>query len=129
MRSLNASTVAAYSYTQTWLSLLDQSHAVIEVLACGDAHILLSDRLDGWHAGYEVVLGINGNTQSVIRDAAQGRDMVVMETPHIMSCDQYRLEGCYFVKSQQFRLSCINIKHYLTFMNVSRNEGSYFEIH
>ena len=90
VRAINVSTLAVYSYTQAWYSVIDQTQTVIEVKGCKDAHILLSTAVGTWADGYEVALGIKSNTESVLREYAYGPNKVIKETPDIMSCDEYR---------------------------------------
>jgi Farnesoic acid 0-methyl transferase len=39
---------------------------------------------------YEAALGIIDNTKSVLREGPQGVNVVIEDTPGIMSCDEYR---------------------------------------
>jgi len=83
---LNVTTVDFYSYTQTWISTEYRDHIVLMMKGCKDAHILLSDAVGLGTNMYEVALGINGNTQSVMREGPYGPNVVWIETPSILHC-------------------------------------------
>ncbi len=64
--------------------------AVVNIRACHDAHILLSEANGMSPNTYEVAFGINGNTQSVMREGPYGANIVWVDTPGILSCDELR---------------------------------------
>ena len=66
---------------------------VVRIKACRDPHILLSEIVGMGENSYEVAFGILDNTRSVIREGALGPNIVSVETPGIMSCDEFRLIG------------------------------------
>lgn len=39
---------------------------------------------------YEAAFGIIGNTKSVLRDGPYGNNVVMVDTPGIMKCDEFR---------------------------------------
>lgn len=89
-RIFNVSTIKDYSYDQVWLSTYYVEHVILSIMACRDAHILLSE-LDGMgNNTYEVAFGILDNTKSVIREGPYGANIVSADTPGIMNCTEYR---------------------------------------
>ena len=61
------------------------------VAASNDAHVGLSGVSAGNHGEkYELVLGGWGNAQSVIRDGKQGRELVRVDTPQLLSRSEAR---------------------------------------
>ena len=65
-------------------------HVVLRIKACRDAHILLSEDIGATNNTYEAALGIIGNTKSVLRESVYGANVVVVDTPGIMHCDEFR---------------------------------------
>ena len=91
VRKLQVQTTKDYSYSQNWYSVRDEDHTIIRVMACADAHILLSNEQGTPGSNtYEVALGIGGNTDSVIRESPYGPNVVWINTLGILSCDTYR---------------------------------------
>lgn len=89
-RVLNVSTILDYSYSQTWFTTFYTDSVVLRIKACKDAHILFSDAIGMGSNMYEVALGINGNTESVIREGPYHANVVWIRTPDILDCDRYR---------------------------------------
>lgn len=89
-RVFNVSTLSQYSYSQAWLTTLAVDHVILRIKACRDAHILLSEQIGLSNNTYEAALGIIGNTKSVLRDSPYGNNMIMVDTPGIMSCDEFR---------------------------------------
>ena len=80
----------SYSYKQAWFTTATTDHVVLNIQSCHDPHILLSEHLEHVNNSYEVALGINQNTQSVVREDIYGPNVVWIDTPDIMSCNEFR---------------------------------------
>ncbi|ELU10678.1 hypothetical protein CAPTEDRAFT_63764, partial [Capitella teleta] len=85
-------TVDSYTYTQNWVSVVDQDHIVMKVQACADAHIIFSETEDEISDNvYEVIIGGWDNTKSAIRDSADSADIATEAfTPNITDCQEKR---------------------------------------
>ena len=82
-------------YDQVWVYAPDREYLIVRVKAPANAHILLSDTMLDAHANvYEVVLGINTNSESVIRNSKYGSNVVWVSTPGILSEDEVRFFWC-----------------------------------
>jgi hypothetical protein len=89
-RVFNVSTIFDYSYKQAWLTTTTVDHVVLQIKACRDPHILMSETLGIGSNTYEAAFGIIGNTKSVLRDGPYGNNVVMVDTPGIMKCDEFR---------------------------------------
>ena len=78
-----------YDFDHGYLRVPGTSYLTFSVRACQDAHIALG-RFAGETGALEVVLGVDGNQRSVILSTKQGREVASMDTPNILSCDQFR---------------------------------------
>ena len=78
-------------YDQMWISVQDLGSLPFGVRACNDAHLGLFSILENNTLPmYEVVIGGWSNTQSAIRLSSQGLDVVLVSTPGILSCAEFR---------------------------------------
>ena len=89
-RVLNMTTLSDYSYQQLWFTTMSTESAVLRIMACRDAHIVLSETIGMGNNLYEIGLGIIGNTVSVIREGLQGVNIERVETPNILNCNELR---------------------------------------
>jgi Farnesoic acid 0-methyl transferase len=89
-RVFNVSTISDYSYNQAWLTTTTVDHVVLQIKACRDPHILLSESIGLGPNSYEAAFGIIGNTKSVLREGPSGYNIVSVDTPGIMACDEFR---------------------------------------
>ena len=92
VRVLNVTTREEFdNYDQAWITASNHDYVIFRVKASANAHILLSDTILDEHANvYEVVLGINQNTQSVIRESKYGTNVAWVSTLDILSPDEVR---------------------------------------
>ncbi|ELT90394.1 hypothetical protein CAPTEDRAFT_202271 [Capitella teleta] len=90
VKVLRVDTGKEYSYEQLWLTTLGHSAIVIQVRACHDVNILLSDKFAAIGNGYEVALGIRDNQLSAIRDEQYGPNVAADETEGILDCEDFR---------------------------------------
>ena len=79
-----------YSYDQVWVSTVGKEAIVLQVRACRDAHVLLSDQEGTIGNSYEVAIGMSDNTMTAVREDKFGPNMITEETADIMSCDDTR---------------------------------------
>ena len=79
-------------YSGFMASLLGQKHLIISVRACRDAQIALME-VPGvtTMATYEVTIGANGNTRTMISESVRGEPVVDVATPAILACDVARV--------------------------------------
>lgn len=89
-RIFNVSTALDYSYGQAWLSTYYVDHVILSIMGCRDAHILLSESSGMGNNSYEAALGILDNTRSVIREGPYGANVVSVDTPGIMVCNEFK---------------------------------------
>jgi len=89
-RIFNVSTSLEYSYEQAWMTTYFVDHIILSIMGCRDAHILLSENSGSGNNSYEAALGILENTKSVIREGPYGDNIVSVETPGIMACNEYK---------------------------------------
>src|SRR5688572_11265921 len=69
-------------------SVLSQNSVVFRVQACRDAHLALSEVFNNVQIRtYEIIIGGYGNTQSFIRDYDTGTEVLKLDTPNIMDCN------------------------------------------
>ena len=80
-----------YSYTQVWVTVMDEDHIVFRARACSDVHVGLA-RYPGISnvEMYEVVLGGWENTKCAIRSSIQGESEVEVQEEGVVSCTQSR---------------------------------------
>lgn len=68
-------------------TLTDKSHIIISVSACRDASIALSEVPGIFsHNTYEIVIGGNTNTVTVLRSSVRGANVIEVQTPGILDC-------------------------------------------
>ena len=87
---MTVTTLPGYSHYQVWWTTRSHNWQVLQVQACHDAHVLLSNSPENVDNVYEIALGIKNNTESVIRRGFQGGNEVTAQTPGILHCDELR---------------------------------------
>ena len=100
VREAIVTTESVASYEQYWYRVEGTDHTLIDVKACHDAHIILTESLQNYDRVYEVALGINRNNESQIREARQGSALVHVHTPEILSCYESRLFWIHWAGNQ-----------------------------
>ncbi|ELT98457.1 hypothetical protein CAPTEDRAFT_225278 [Capitella teleta] len=88
--TLRVDTGEDYSYEQSWVSAIGRSAIVLQVKACRDVHVLLSDKEGVPGNGYEVAIGMSDNMKTAIREVKFGPNMINVDTPDILSCKDTR---------------------------------------
>ena len=91
MREAVVKTESVASYEQYWYRVEGSDHTLIDVKACHDAHIILTESVQNFDKVYEIALGINRNEESQIRQARQSGAVVVVDTPDILHCNESRM--------------------------------------
>lgn len=79
-----------YSYEQAWVTAIGRNAIVLQVKACRDAHVLLSDKEGEIGNAYEVAIGMADNSKTSIREDKFGPNMITVDTPDILHCDETR---------------------------------------
>ena len=80
-----------YEFQHGWVSVKGRTDVVFDVQACNDAHVALSSFSNLQNVmTYEVVLSGWSNQRSVIRARKQGENLVVAQTPGLLSCNESR---------------------------------------
>jgi len=79
-------------YGSLQYSLTDKMELIIGVHACRDATIALSE-IPGIlaHRTYELVIGANDNTQTILKRGVKGAAIFIAETPGILDCQTSRI--------------------------------------
>ena len=77
-------------YNQTWVGVQHDDSVVVQVKACSNAHILLSEVFGETANIYEIALGVEDNKVSEIRQTVGGLGYTVAWTSDILSCDEFR---------------------------------------
>ena len=75
-------------YNKLWVTV-DQTWIALEIKACRDAHILLSEEVGQNENAYEIVLG-QDNDRTIIRDLTGGESITLasQNTENILHCDR-----------------------------------------
>ena len=90
VKILRVDTGKEYSYEQLWLSTLGKSSVVLQVKACRDVHVLLSDKFGAVGNVYEVAVGIRENQLTTIREEKFGPNVAAAETEGILDCNDFK---------------------------------------
>ncbi|CAH1794507.1 unnamed protein product [Owenia fusiformis] len=80
-----------YIYNHAWTPVHDLQYKVFRVKGCNDVHVaLMATPGRDESAMYEIVIGGWGNTQSVIRNKKQGRNLFTAKTKNFLNCEDFR---------------------------------------
>ena len=79
---------------RTWMTVSedDRNHIIFRIKAASDAHILLTDEVNDYTKGYELIIGGWDNSQSAIKIPPHSGGTIVIEvpTPDILSANEWR---------------------------------------
>ncbi|XP_013393210.1 MAM and LDL-receptor class A domain-containing protein 2-like, partial [Lingula anatina] len=85
---IKVNTPDAYTYQNIFLDFRGVTSVTFKVKACNDVHVSLSPTTNSQdRKKYEVVIGGWGNGQSVIREKAQGQNLVTLVRPKMVDCN------------------------------------------
>ena len=88
--SAYTSNVFDRQYRTLWRSVYNDYYFVFEIKACGDAMVVLAPSVGDIHLAFEIGIGLDKNTQSIIRRSIQGPGVMTVSTLNILSCNESR---------------------------------------